>query len=175
LKGRRSVPALKRRFIMAKILVIYYSRTGNTKKMAEEIVKGAKKEKVLVELKKAEEVKADDLLDYDGIIIGSPTYYGTMASPIKKLLDDSVKFHGRLEGKVGAAFASSANVGGGNETTILDILNALLIHGMIIRGNSQGDHYGPVAIGSPDARALKLCYRLGERTVRLVKQLTSRE
>jgi len=157
---------------MTKMLVVYYSRSGNTERMAEEILKGVKNEKVEAELKKAGELKAVDLLNYDGIIIGSPTYYGTMAAPIKKLLDDSVSFHGRLEGKVGAAFASSANVGGGNETTILNILNAMLIHGMVIRGDSQGDHYGPVAIGAPDARALKQCLRLGERSARLVKQLS---
>lgn len=156
---------------MAKILIIYYSRTGNTKRMAEEIAKGVKKEKVPVELKGVEEIKADDLLNYDGIIIGSPTYYGTMAHPIKKLLDDSVKFHGQLEGRVGAAFASSANIGGGNETTILDIVNALFIHGMVIQGDSQGDHYGPVAIDAPDARAVRQCQRLGERTAKLVKRL----
>lgn len=156
---------------MAKILVVYYSRTGNTQKMAEEIAKGIEKEKVSVEVKRVEQIKASDLLNYEGIIIGSPTYYGTMAFQIKKLLDDSVKFHGELEGKVGAAFASSANVGGGNETTILDILNAMLIHGMIIQGDSSGDHYGPVAINAPDSRALKQCVRLGERTARLIKQL----
>lgn len=156
---------------MPKILIIYYSRTGNTKRMAQEVAKGAKREKMPVELKGVEDVKVDDLLNYDGIIIGSPTYYGTMASPIKKLLDDSVKFHGELEGKVGAAFASSANVGGGNETTILDIINAMLIHGMIIQGDHQGDHYGSVAIGAPDGRALKQCLRLGERTARLVLRL----
>ncbi|MGD9014880.1 MAG: flavodoxin domain-containing protein [Candidatus Omnitrophota bacterium] len=157
---------------MAKILVTYYSRSGNTKKMAEEIVKGINTEKLEVDLKSIEQLKADDLLNYQGIIIGSPTYYGTMAYPIKKLLDDSVKFHGRLEGRAGAAFASSANIGGGNETTILDILNAMLIHGMVIRGDSQGDHYGPVAIGAPDARALKQCRRLGERVAELTKQLS---
>ena len=156
---------------MAKILVVYYSRSGNTQKMAEEIVKGINKEKVTAELRSVEQVKADELLNYDGVIIGSPTYYGSMASPVKKLLDESVKFHGKLEGKVGAAFASSANIGGGNETTILDVLNAMLIHGMVIKGDSQGDHYGPVAIGAPDARALKQCLRMGERIARLVRQL----
>jgi len=156
---------------MPKILIAYYSRTGNTEKMAKEIARGVDKEKVPVDLKRIEDVKADDLLSYDGIIIGSPTYYGTMASPIKKLLDDSVKFHGKLESKVGAAFASSANVAGGNETTILNILNAMLIHGMVVQGDPSGDHYGPVAIGAPDARAIKECLRLGERTARLVLRL----
>lgn len=158
---------------MPKILIVYYSRSGNTEKMAREIAKGVKKENMPVELKKIEGVRANELLGYDGIIVGSPTYYGSMAAQIKKLLDDSVKFHGQLEGKVGAAFSSSANVGGGNETTILDILNAMLIHGMIIQGDAQGDHYGPVAINAPDGRAIGQCLRLGERTARLVSRLHS--
>lgn len=157
---------------MAKVLVIYYSEGGNTKKMAEEIAEGLKKEKVDFELRRVEDTKPEDLLKVDAIIIGSPTYYGTMAAPIKKLLDESVKFHGRLDGKIGAAFASSANIGGGNETTILDILNAMLIHGMIIQGDPSGDHYGPVSIGAPDARAIKQCQRLGERVARLVKRIS---
>lgn len=156
---------------MSKILIAYYSRTGNTEKMAKEIARGVEKEKVPVDLKRIEDVKADDLLNYDGIVIGSPTYYGTMAAQIKRLLDDSVKFHGKLEGKVGAAFSSSANIGGGNETTILDIINTMLIHGMVVQGDHSGDHYGPVAIGAPDARAIKQCQRLGERTAKLVKKL----
>ncbi len=156
---------------MAKILIVYYSRSGNTKKMASLIESGVKTEGVEVELKDVSKTKAEELLNYDGIIIGSPTYYGSMAAEIKKLLDDSVSFHGQLEGKVGAAFSSAANIGGGNETTITDILKAMLIHGMIIRGNSQGDHYGPVSIGSPDKRVEGQCKTLGQRTAALVKRL----
>lgn len=155
---------------MAKVLILYYSRTGNTQKMAEAIAQGVEKQGLEAEVQKVGDVKADDLLKFEGIIIGSPTYYGTMAAEIKQLLDESVKFHGRLEGKIGAAFSSSANIGGGNETTILDILNAMLIHGMIIQGDPQGDHYGAVAIGSPDARATKQCQRQGERVGKLVKR-----
>ena len=154
-----------------KILVIYYSQTGNTKKMAQIVAEGVKSEGVDVELKDVGEVKAKELLKVDGIIIGSPTYYGSMAYQIKQLLDQSVEFHGDLDGKVGAAFSSSANIGGGNETTILDIINALLIHGMVVQGDTSGDHYGPVAIGAVDARASKQCKRLGQRTARLVKRV----
>jgi len=93
-----------------------------------------------------------------------------MAAEIKKVFDDSVKFHGKLEGKVGAAFSSSANIGGGNETAILDILNAMLIHGMIIQGDPQGDHYGAVSIRLPDERAAKECLRMGSRVAKLVKK-----
>lgn len=156
---------------MAKALVIYYSRSGNTRKMAELVADGIKKEGLGIDIKDVKDVSADELLKYEAIVIGSPTYYGTMAAQIKKLLDDSVKFHGKLDGKVGAAFASSANIGGGNETTILDILNAMLIHGMIIQGDPQGDHYGPVAIGAPDARATKECLKMGSRVAKLVKRI----
>jgi NAD(P)H dehydrogenase (quinone) len=155
---------------MAKVLVVYYSKSGNTKKMAEMIAESIKKEGIEAALKDVSDVKVDELLEYDAIIIGSPTYYGTMAAEIKKLFDQSVKFHGKLNGKIGGAFASSANIAGGNETTILDILNAMLIHGMIIQGDYAGDHYGPVAIGAPDARATKECLRYGSRIAKLVKK-----
>ena len=157
---------------MAKALVVYYSRSGNTRKMAELVAEGIKKEGCEAVLKEAKDVVVDEWLKFDALLIGSPTYYGSMAQEIKKLLDDSVKFHGKLEGKVGAAFASSANVAGGNETTILDILNAMLIHGMIIQGDPRGDHYGAVSIGEPDERASKECMRMGSRVAKLVKKVS---
>ncbi|MEN3013869.1 MAG: flavodoxin domain-containing protein [Endomicrobiia bacterium] len=158
---------------MAKILIIYYSETGNTKKMAELIAEGVKEEKIDVVVKNVEDTDAKELLEYDGIIIGSPTYYGLPAYQIKKLLDDSVAFHGSLEGKVGGAFSSSANVGGGNETTIMSIIQAMLIHGMIVKGTSKGDHYGPVSIGKPDLRVEKQCKAYGKMIASLVKKLKS--
>jgi len=131
-----------------------------------------KKEKnVEVEVKSVKDVRVEKLLDADGIVIGSPTYYGSMASEIKKLLDDSVKFHGKLDGKIGGAFSSSGSIGGGNETTIMSILKALLIHGMIVQGTPRGDHYGPVAINEPDERSKKLCVEYGQRIARLVLKL----
>jgi NAD(P)H dehydrogenase (quinone) len=72
---------------------------------------------------------------------------------------------------VGGAFTSSGCIGGGNETTILSILSAMLIHGMVIQGDSDDDHYGPVAIEAPDERAKANCLALGERVGRLVKKL----
>ena len=158
---------------MAKVLVLYFSRTGNTQKMAETIATAIKEEGLECDLKKVTEVKAKNLLDYEGIVIGSPTYYGSMASEVKKILDETVQFHGELNGKIGGAFSSSANVGGGNETTVLDILNAFLIHGMIIQGDSSGDHYGPVSIGKPDKRVETNCRRFGKRFANLVKKLNN--
>ena len=148
---------------MAHILIAYYSRTGNTEEMAEIISDALKQEGDEADLKKIHEVSVDSMLEYDGIIIGTPVYYGAMAADVKKLLDDSVKIHGQLGGKAGGAFSSSANIGGGNETAITGILNSLLIHGMIIQGDPQGDHYGPVSINNPDSRVKENCQRFAKR------------
>jgi len=148
---------------MAKILVAYYSRTGNTEKMAQAIAEGAKEAGHEVELKKVNDVKPSSLLDYDGYVFGSPVYYGLPAAPLVELFDESVILHKRLSGRVGGAFASSGNTGGGNETTCMAILQMMLVHGMLAVGSAEGDHYGPVAVGSPDSRALAQCKALGKR------------
>ncbi len=157
---------------MAKALVIYYSRSGNTRQMAELISGALAKEGVAADLKDVKDVLPEELLKYEGIVIGSPVYYGTMAGQIKQLLDDSVKIHSKLEGKIGGAFASSGNLAGGNETAVLDILNAMLIHGMIVQGDPKGSHYGPVAVGAPDERASTECQRYGQRLAKLIKRLS---
>ena len=156
---------------MAKGIVIYYSRSGNTKQMAEMIAKSMGDNGVETDCLIVDKVKVDDLLKYDAIVVGSPTYYGGMASQIKHLIDESVVKHGQLDGKIGAAFSSSANVAGGNETTVLSIIQAMLISGMVIQGDPQGDHYGPVSIGKPDQRVEKLCARWGRRIAELTKKL----
>ena len=157
---------------MSKVLIIYFSESGNTKKMAEYIADGVKKEEnIEVEVKPVNEVDVDELPNVDGIVIGSPTYYGSMTAEIKKFIDESIKYHGKLEGKVGGAFSSSANIAGGNETTIMDILKAFLIHGMVVQGTPKGDHYGPVAIEMPDDRSRKLCIEYGQRIARLVLRM----
>jgi NAD(P)H dehydrogenase (quinone) len=158
---------------MAKAIVIYYSRSGHTKEMAEIIAKSMIEADLQVECKSVNDVKAEDLLNYDAIVIGSPTYYGHMAGPIKQLFDDIVTFHGKLDGKVGAAFTSSANIGGGNETTIMGIIEAMLIAGCVVQGDTQGDHYGPVSIGKPDERVKRQCIRRGRRIAELTKKLTT--
>jgi len=158
---------------MAKGIVIYYSRSGNTKQMAEIIAKAMNDTKLPTECKSVDKVKAEQLLDYDAIVIGSPTYYGHMAGPIKQLFDDTVSFHGRLDGKVGGAFASAANIGGGNETTIMGIIEAMLIAGLIVQGDPKGDHYGPVSINEPDQRSQQQCMRRGQRIAKLTKKLVS--
>jgi NAD(P)H dehydrogenase (quinone) len=156
---------------MLSVLILYYSQTGNTEEMAKAVEEGANSEGIKVVRKKVNRATLKDLLDADGIILGSPTYYGTMAAEMKAFLDKSVKHHGKLEGKVGAAFSSCGRLGGGVETTVLDIVKALLIHGMVVQGDPWGSHYGTVSIGKPNAAAKKECKKLGEKVARLVKRL----
>ncbi len=158
---------------MAKILVLYYSRSGNTAKMAEYVAEGAKKTATDVIVKSISDAKVEELTKFDGIIIGSPTYYGTMAGEVKSFIDESVRFHGQLVGKVGGAFSSSGGIAGGNETTCIDIIKALLIHGMIIPGNVDADHYGAVSVGAPDKRSIEQCQILGKLVASLANRLTN--
>ena len=157
--------------MMEKGLVIYYSRSGNTKQMAE-IIAGAMDEAGLpTKCKDVGDVKIGDLLESEAVVVGSPTYYGRMSAEIARLFDESVSKHGKLDGKIGGAFSSSANIGGGNETTITGIINMLLIHGMVVQGDPQGDHYGPVSIGKPDERVISQCKRRGQRIAELTQKL----
>jgi NAD(P)H dehydrogenase (quinone) len=157
---------------MAKILVVYHSKTRHTEKMAFAVAEGAKQVKGIdVVVRKVDETSNEDLLNADGIIVGSPTYYGQMSWKVKKLLDRSVKIHGKLEGKVGAAFTSSGGIASGAETTLLSILCAMLIHGMIVQGRAETKHYGSASVGSPKDEDIKICRALGKRTAILVKKL----
>jgi NAD(P)H dehydrogenase (quinone) len=156
---------------MSSGIVIYYSKSGNTKQMAETIGAAMNESGLPTVIKDVVQTSVADLMAADAIVIGSPTYYGHMAASVMTLLDESVSKHGKLDGKVGAAFASSANVGGGNETTILSILEAMIVHGMVVQGDPQGDHYGPVSIGKPDSRSLAQCKNKGKRIADLAKKL----
>lgn len=157
---------------MAKMLIVYDSRTGNTEKMALAVAEGAKDvpgTKVVV--KTADAAKNSDLLEADAIVLGSPTYYGDMSGKLKEFIDKSVKIHGKLEGKVGGAFTSSGGTACGAETTLLSMLHALLIHGMVVQGRHDDKHYGAAAIESPKKDELDYCRALGKRVANLAAKI----
>ena len=161
--AKNNVKRLQREDKMPKALISYYSRSGNTKKMAEHIKEGIGSiAKMEVTVKKISETALEDMLNSDVIIIGSPTYFGVMTAEVKELMDKSIKYFGKLNGKIGGAFTSSGGIGGGNETTILSILQGFLIHGMIIQGIQKGNHYGPVSIDAPDESVIKECINYGK-------------
>jgi NAD(P)H dehydrogenase (quinone) len=156
------------------VLIVYYSRSGNTKKLAEEIAQGVKEVKgVTTVIKPVAEVTKEDFLACNAIIAGSPVYFGSMAAPMKELFDKMVVVRKDMGDKVGAAFATSGDQSGGKETTIMSILQTLLIFGMIIVGDplDATGHYGVACTGAPDEKAIINGRKLGKRVAALVKRL----
>ena len=141
---------------MSKVLVLYYSSYGHIEAMANAIAEGARAAGAQVDLKRVPETapeavakaahfkldqaapvaKIEELADYDAIVIGAPTRFGRMPSQMAAFLDQAggLWARGALNGKVGAAFTSSATQHGGNETTLFSILTNLLHFGMVIVG-----------------------------------------
>ncbi len=156
------------------ILVLYYSKTGNTKKLAEEIAKGVEEvEGVKANLKSTHEVTKEDFLNAAGIIAGSPVYFGVMAADLKRVFDEFVSVRKKMENKIGAAFATSGDLSGGKETTMMSIIQAMLIYGMIIVGDpmSATGHYGVSCVGAPDEKTRENGRKLGKRVAELAKKI----
>jgi NAD(P)H dehydrogenase (quinone) len=152
------------------ILVLYHSKGGNTRKLAQAIAEGVNAvEGAEAVLKTPQEVSKADFTDSAGIIAGSPVYFGVMAAELKKVFDDFVGIRKKMEGKVGAAFATSGHPTGGNETTMISILQALLIYGMVIAGDPMAatGHYGVACAGAPDSATEENGRKLGQRVARL--------
>ena len=85
------------------ILILYYSKGGNTRRLAEAIAEGVDSvEGVSGLMKTTGTVTKDDFFNCDGIIAGSPVYFGVMAAPLKKVFDDFVGIREKMEGKIGA-------------------------------------------------------------------------
>jgi NAD(P)H dehydrogenase (quinone) len=154
-----------------KVLIVYDSNTGNTEAMAQAVAEGVEAEGIEVEVKKVDEASVDDLPGVEGVILGSPVYYGLPSAKIKKFIDESIKYHGKLNGKVGGAFASAGGSHTGAETTIISLNEALFIHGMVIQGTSGRNHYGAASVGAPDDEDKETCKKLGARVAKLVKRL----
>ncbi len=142
---------------MARILVLYYSMYGHTEALAKAVAEGArsvagtevviKRVPELVPEEVARKAGAkldqdapiaavDELADYDAIIFGTPTRFGNMAAQMRNFLDQTgaLWFNGKLIGKVGSVFTSTATQHGGHETTITSFHTTLLHHGMIVVG-----------------------------------------
>jgi NAD(P)H dehydrogenase (quinone) len=153
---------------------MYYSKSGNTQKLAEEIAKGvAVVDGVESVLKPVSEVTREDFLSSDGIIAGSPVYFGTMAAELKEVFDRFVGVRRQMGDKIGAAFATAGDPSGGKETTIISIIEAMLIYGMIIVGDplDATGHYGVSCTGAPDEETCKNGAKLGTRVALLAKRL----
>jgi NAD(P)H dehydrogenase (quinone) len=156
------------------ILILYFSKGGNTKKLAEAIAEGVESvEGVAAVLKNTDTVAKEDFINSEGLIAGSPVYFGAMAAELKKIFDEFVGVRRKMEDKIGAAFATSGDPSGGKETTMMSIIQALLIYGMVIVGDpmSATGHYGIACAGKPDRKTMENGIKLGQRVAELAKKL----
>jgi NAD(P)H dehydrogenase (quinone) len=159
-----------------KILVLYYSRGGNTRKLAEAIAGGVNSvDGAEAIVRTTDNISKEDFITSAGIIAGSPVYFGSMAAGLKKIFEDFVGIRKKMEGKVGAAFATSGDPSGGKETTMLSIIQCLLIYGMIITGDpmSATGHYGTACLGAPDTETLENGRKLGIRVAEIAAKVDS--
>lgn len=140
---------------MKTCFVIYHSRTGNTKKIAEAIEEGLKKGDVVVSLKSVETVGNQDLLNAQCIGIGSPTYFRTMSSELKKVIDESIDVYGKLDGKKGFVFTSSGTAEDG-EKCLQSLFEVLDCHGIEVL-----DRF--LAVGEPNKEELKRAIKFGKK------------
>jgi NAD(P)H dehydrogenase (quinone) len=161
---------------MTQILVTTFSKTGNTDALAEAVVAGVRSvDGVTCVVKGVPETTNDDWLAADGIIVGSPTYFGQMAGPVKTMFDETVHIYHKLNGKVGGAFTTSGGAGCGHELTVMSIITAMLVNGMIVQGTTHGPHFGPFAVGKPDEDDLADAEALGVRVATLAQRLAASE
>ena len=137
------------------VLVLYYSRNGHVKLLAEQIAQGVEMAGVEARLRTVPSVSTvcesteqtipesgdiycteDDLANCSGLLIGSPTRFGNMAAPLKYFLDGTggLWASGALIGKPAGVFTSTSSMHGGQEATLLSMMTPLLHHGMLIAG-----------------------------------------
>ena len=141
---------------MAKVLVLYYSAWGHIEKMAEAAAEGAREARAEVAIKRVPELvpeavakashykldqkapiaTVEELADHDAILFGTGTRFGNMTAQMKNFLDQTgpLWVAGKLIGKVGSVFTSTATQHGGQELTILTFHTVLLHHGMVVVG-----------------------------------------
>ena len=137
------------------ILILYYSRNGHVKMLAEQLAQGVEMAGMEARLRTIPSVSAEveataesipekgdlyctqeDLANCNGLLLGSPTRFGNMAAPLKYFLDNtgSLWASGALIDKPAGVFTSSSSIHGGQETTLLSMMIPLIHHGMLIAG-----------------------------------------
>lgn len=169
-----------------RVLIVYHSLTGNTERMAHGVADGVKRVSDAVAIvKKIDEVKKQDLVSADGIILGSPAYFANIAGKMKLAIDDwNWKLKVDFTDKVGGAFATGGGQTGGKEHVVISLLLFMLNNRMIVAGPLYEDDEGEDIWGELGASAmtgpldpgvgpheLDAAHRLGERVAQVAKKM----
>jgi NAD(P)H dehydrogenase (quinone) len=146
--------------VITPILILYYSRNGSTRHIANEIAMGVESQSLEAQIctvppivdqvaERPDElpengdpfVTQQDLINCSGLALGSPTRFGNMAAPMKHFIDSTsaIWLKGQLEGKPACVFTSTGSLHGGQESTLLSMMLPLLHHGMLIMGIPQSE------------------------------------
>ncbi|MEX0660392.1 MAG: flavodoxin family protein [Balneolaceae bacterium] len=166
------------------VLISYHSESGNTRMMAEFVANGARSvDGVVVHLKTTEETTEKDLINADAIILGSPVYNANVTPEISRFIA-SWPFEGApLKDKIGAAFVTAGGISAGEELVQMNILQSMLVFGMIIVGGLDWTHpfgasaitaEGPFEVGNKigiDQTFLERARDLGERVAEITLKL----
>jgi len=145
-----------------KVLILCYSRSGNTKKMAKAMAEAMKSSAINVTVEDVEKFDVSLLPNYDSIVLGSPTYFSNVAWQVKKVIDESIVHYGgrKLKGKVAGIFTSAGSSSNGKDC--LKMLEVALgfHHGMkVVEGILRVD-------GESDQQVEKRCQEYGKRLVK---------
>lgn len=134
------------------VLVAFYTQTGTTRRLADAVAAGARGVAgARVILAPIDSVRPEDLRSADALVLGSPTHWANMATPMRAFIDrwPELGFQGR--DRIGAAFATGGGSGGGKEMVVTSMLLAMLNHGMIVVGpifNEDGFEYGNFGVAA---------------------------
>ena len=149
-----------------KVLILYYSRSGNTKKMAKAIAEAMKSDAVSVTIEDVEKFDISSLPNYDGIILGSPTYFSNVAWQVKKVIDESIVHYrgGKLKGKVAGIFTSAGTSSNGQDCLKMLEVALGLHHGMkVVQGILRTD-------GESDKEVEKRCQEYGKKLAKEIEK-----
>jgi len=149
-----------------KVLILYYSGSGNTKKMAKAIAEGMKSSGVEITLSEAGEFDVSSLPNYDGIVLGSPTYFSNVSWQVKKVIDESIVHYGggKLKGKVAGIFTSAGTSRDGKDCLKMLELALGLHHKMkVVEGVLRVD-------GESDQEVKKRCLEYGKRLLKEIEK-----
>ncbi len=151
---------------LKKVLILYYSGSGNTRKMAKAIAEGMKSSGVEITLEEAGEFEVSSLPNYDGIVLGSPTYFSNVSWQVKKVIDESIVHYGggKLKGKVAGIFTSAGTSRDGKDCLKMLELALGLHHKMkVVEGVLRVD-------GESDQEVKKRCLEYGKRLLREIEK-----
>jgi len=149
-----------------KILILYYSGGGNTQRMAEAIGEAMRSSAMNVTVKNVEKFDISLLPNYDGIVVGSPTYFSNMAWQVKKMIDESIVHYrgGKLKGKVGGIFTSAGTRKDGKDCLkMLEIALGYHHEMKVVDGILRMD-------GEGGKEVEKRCHEYGERLVKEIEK-----